>query len=280
MAYKTILAILDSTKNTAQVTNFAIALARKHEAHLIGLHAEAVSSVPIVAPMEIPDPVTLQALQDMAHAETRDIETGFCQLAEREGISCEWRSFITTAGYATSSISETVRSADLVIAGQPDPDSTGNSRADLEQILFDAGRPVMIVPYIYREPQPIRRALIAWNGSREAARAVFDALPLLKAATEVEILTAGPAEEPSETPSVPGGDIAASLARHGVKVTIVSGETNGLSAAAVIENRLSDSSIDLLVMGAYSHSRIWETLFGGVTRTLLDSMSAVTLLSR
>ena len=83
-----------------------------------------------------------------------------------------------------------------------------------------------------------------------------------------------------QSAAIAGAEIAATLARHGCKVTVATGETNGLPAAAVIENRLSDGSIDLLVMGAYTHSRLWEMLLGGVTRTLLDSMTALTLLSR
>jgi nucleotide-binding universal stress UspA family protein len=280
MAYKTILAILDTPKTAQQITDFAIALAKTCDAHVIGLHAEAMAAVPLVAPMEIPDPATVQALQDMAHAETVDVEKIFRGLAEREGISYEWRSFMSSAGFSGSAIIDSARSADLVIAAQGDNSVLSESRSDLENFLFESGRPVLLVPYILKTPKPISRVMIAWNGSREAARATFDALPFLKSAETVEIFCVDPADNATQSADVAGAEIAATLARHGINVTIVSHTTDGLPAAAAIENRLADSSVDLLVMGAYSHKRWWEVLFGGVTRTLLDSMTALTLLSR
>lgn len=280
MSYKTILAVLDSPKNTAQVTRFSIAIARQFDAHLIGMHAETMAAMPLIAPMEIPDPVAVQALQDMAHGETQEIERIFQESGRLEGLSVEWRSFVSTLGYGAGPIVDSARSVDLVIAGQGNPEIPADSHADLERFLFDSGRPVLLVPYIMREPQPIRRVLIAWNGSREAVRATFDALPFLKGAAEVEIFTVNPEETAAQSAGIAGAEIAATLARHGVHATLATEATSGISASAAIENRLSDSSIDLLVMGAYTHSRIWEMLFGGVTRTVLQSMTALTLLSR
>lgn len=280
MTYKTILAVLDTPKNAEQITEFAIALAETFGAHVIGLHAEAVAAVPLVAPMEIPDPATVQALQDMAHAETVDVEKIFRQRAERNGISYEWRSFVSSAGYSGQALVDSARTADLVIAAQGDNSIPSENRADLESFLFESGRPVLLVPFIMKRPADIKRVMVAWNGSREAARATFDALPFLKAAEVVEIFSVDPADTPLQSADLAGAEIAATLSRHGIKVTIVSEGTYNLPASAAIENRLADSSIDLLVMGAYGHKRWWEMLFGGVTRTVLDSMTALTLLSR
>lgn len=280
MGYKTILAVLDTPRNAQQITDFSISLAEQFQAHVIGLHAEALATVPLVAPMEIPDPATVQALQDMAHAETLDVEKIFRERAERNATSYEWRSFVSSAGYNAASLVDSARNCDLVIAAQGENTILSESRADLENFLFESGRPVMLVPYILKEPKPIKRVLIAWNGSREAARATFDALPFLKAAESVEVFTVDPPETRTQSAAMTGAEIAATLARHGVKITVVRQETDNLPASAAIENRLSDSSIDLLVMGAYSHKRWWEMLFGGVTRTVLESMTALTLLSR
>ncbi|MGV8937149.1 MAG: universal stress protein [Allorhizobium sp.] len=280
MGYKTILAILDTPKNAAQISDFAIALAETHGAHVIGLHAEAMAAVPLVAPMEIPDPATVQALQDMAHDETAAVEKIFRDKAERNGVSFEWRSFVSSAGYSTASLIDSARTADLVIAPQGENTVLSESRSDLENFLFESGRPVLLVPYTLKTPMPFKRILIAWNGSREATRATFDALPFLKAAEAVEIFSVNPADNKTQSADYAGAEIATVLARHGVNVTVVRELNEKLPAASAIENRLSDSSIDLLVMGAYSHKRWWEVLFGGVTRTLLDSMTAVTLLSR
>lgn len=280
MGYKTLLAVLDTTKNAQQITDFSISLAEHFKSHVIGLHAEALATVPLVAPMEIPDPSTVQALQDMAHAETLDVEKVFRERAERNGTSFEWRSFVSSAGYSASSLVDSARCVDLVVAAQGENSVLSESRSDLETFLFESGRPVLLVPYILKQPKPIKRVLIAWNGSREAARATFDALPFLVAAESVEVFSVDPPENRSQSAAMAGAEIAATLARHGVNITVVRQESDHLPASAAIENRLSDSSIDLLVMGAYGHKRWWEMLFGGVTRTVLESMTALTLLSR
>jgi nucleotide-binding universal stress UspA family protein len=279
MSYKTILAILDTADNSGVVADFAFAIAAQNNAHVIGLHAETISAVPLVAPMEIPDPVAVQALQDMAHSETTEVERIFRQKANAAGASFEWRSFATSTGYGSAPLIESARSADLLIASQADPAKPSDSHVDVDSFLFESGRPVLMIPYIIRQPKPIKRVLIAWNGSKEASRATFDALPILKAADEVEIFSVDPADT-AQSPLTAGADIAANLARHGVKATLATAESFDKSPSQVIENRLSDSSIDLLVMGAYTHSKLWQMIFGGTTKTLLQSMTALTLLSR
>lgn len=279
MTYKTLLTILDVPENAGIAADFAFALAAGHKAHVIGLHAEIISAVPMVAPMEIPDPIAVQALQDMARTEAVTIEQLFHAKATASGGSFEWRSFTSSVGYASQPLLETARSSDLIVAVQPDPASPSDAHVDVESFLFESGRPVLMVPYILKTPVPIKRVLIAWNGSKEAARATFDAMPFLEAADSVEILSIDPAENASQTP-VTGADIVATLIRHGVKATLTTTASAEKTASQVIENRLSDGSIDLLVMGAYTHSRLWQMIFGGTTKTVLKSMTALTLLSR
>jgi nucleotide-binding universal stress UspA family protein len=279
MAYKTILAVLDTPQNARQITDFGIALAERFSAHLIGVHAETLAAVPLIAPMEIPDPAAVQILQEVAQKETAEVGQIFAQHSSRDGISSEWRSFMSSAGYGSYPVMETARTADLILASQSDP-SHADHRADLETFLFESGRPMLLIPFTIKQPQPIERVLIAWNGSREAARATFDALPFLTAAASVEVLVVDPPERSNPNVQLAGTEIAATLARHGVNVTVSTRGSGGGSAAEAIENRLSDNSINLLVMGGYGHSRWWEMLFGGVTRNILDSMTALTLLSR
>jgi nucleotide-binding universal stress UspA family protein len=279
MGYKTIVAVLDTPDNAGIAADFACALATEHQAHLVGLHAEIVAAVPLVVPMEIPDPVAVQALQDMARAEAHEIEQLFRATAERSGVSFEWANFTTSIGYGSQPLIERARSADLLLAVQPDPAKPSDAHVDVESFLFESGRPVLMVPYIFKTPKPIRRVLIAWNGSKEAARAAFDSMGFLKAADSVEIFSVEHADSTPHAPYAHGADIAATLLRHGVKATHRTTETAD-KAAQVIANRLSDSSIDLLVMGAYTHSRLWQMIFGGTTKTLLQTMTALTLLAR
>ena len=279
MAYKTIVCVLSNAKNAANVLNCAIDLARRNDAHVIGLHVEQISIAPLAAPMAMPDPVSIQALQDAAHQQSEELKAIFDNTCVREGISGEWRNFVSMSGYGTGNSTETLRCADLIVTAQSDP-SYASDDSEIEQVLFESGRPVLLVPYIYKGAKPINRVLVGWNGTREASRAVFDALPLLKQASEVEVFTVDPENTSTQSPELAGAELAATLARHGVKTSVVSVASEGLSAGTVLENRLSDSGIDLLVIGAFSKSRLREMLFGGVTRTLLDSMTALTLMSR
>ena len=279
MTYKTIVIILDAPENAGIASDFGLALAAAHSAHVIGLHAEVVSAMPMVAPMEIPDPIAVQALQDMARTEAVGIEELFRNKAAAAGCSFEWRSFTSSVGYATQPILETVRSADLIIAVQADPANPSDAHIEVESFLFESGRPVLMVPYMRTAPMSIRRVLIAWNGSKEAARATFDALPFLMAADAVEVLSVDPSENANQA-AISGADLTATLIRHGVKATLSKTVSAEKSASQVIETRLVDDSVDLLVMGAYTHSRLWQMIFGGTTKAVLKSMTALTLLSR
>lgn len=279
MTYKTILTILDAPENAGIASDFALALATGHGAHVIGLHAEIVSAVPMVAPMEIPDPIAVQALQDMARTEAVTIEQLFHAKATASGNSFEWRSSASSVGYGAQPLLETARSADLILAVQPDPANPSDAHINIESFLFECGRPVLMVPHTLKTPMPVKRVLIAWNGSKEAARATFDAMPFLEAAESVEILSIDPAESTGQTP-VTGTEITATLIRHGVKARLTASANPEKSAAQLIEHRLSDDSIDLLVMGAYTHSALWRMIFGGTTKAVLKSMTALTLLSR
>ena len=123
-----------------------------------------------------------------------------------------------------------------------------------------------------------RRVIVAWNGSREAARAAFDALPFILEADSTEILLIDPPETPDTAET--GADIAAALARHGAQVTVHTEASDGRATDDVIRDRLAATGADLLVLGAYSHSWFRELLFGGVTRTVLQSMPVTAFLSR
>jgi nucleotide-binding universal stress UspA family protein len=279
MGYKTILSVLDNQKNAQQISDFSLALAEQFGSHVIGLHCEVVAGLPMMAPMEMPDPVAVQAMQDLAEKETAKIAAIFNHAGQREGVSTEWRQIATAIG-ASDFLIDSARCADLLVVAQGENGALSDERSEMEAALFESGRPVLLVPYILKAPKPIKRVLVAWNGSREASRAVFDALPILKQAETVEIFSVVDDANGKAAKDITGSEIATSLARHGVKVSVMEEEKANLGPASHIENRLSDANIDLLVMGAYSHKRWWEVLFGGVTRSVLDSMTALTLLSR
>ncbi|TWG94165.1 nucleotide-binding universal stress UspA family protein [Mesorhizobium sp. J18] len=280
MTYKTLLAVLQSEDDAHRVLDFAIPLAARHSSHLIGLHAEALPMV-YATPMGGPVVDFSMASEEAMETRLQQMRALFTSRVEQEDIAFEWRGMENISGDSCLSARESARSADLVIAQQINPEAPSRAVGNVEILLFETGRPVLFVPYSIAQPRPeFKKVLLAWNGSREASRAAFDALPFMKEAESVEVLSVDPKDSYKQDASVAGAEIAAALARHGVKVTYSSEESGGMSHAEVIENRVSDTDADLLVMGAYGGSRLKEFFFGGVTRTILESMPIPTFMSR
>ncbi|UPA25922.1 universal stress protein [Shinella oryzae] len=280
MTYKTIVAVLSTAEDAGKVTDHALALARRTGGHVIGIHAEAPVVVTLIAPMEYPDPNAVLQLQDRAQQQSRAVEEAFRCRCERDDISYEWRLFTGSAGYASAGVIDSARSADIVLAAQFDPDIDGPAREDIEDLLYESGRPLYLVSNAQAGPAPIERVLVAWNGSRESTRAVFDALPFLTAAREVEIFAIDPPETALQSRDFCGAELAATLARHGVRATVSSGASEGRSVADALNHRATEIDAGLIVMGAYSHSRLRQRLFGGVTSALMRGARVPTLMSR
>lgn len=278
MSYKTILAILRSQDDCEQVLDTAVQLTRQFDAHLIGFNAEAAVRIAYAAPIEIPDATAFKIDQQESKEKMEAIHALFSARCEREDISGEWRTVHSSSGDSAISALPSARCADLVVVRQQHPEKL-NDYADLDALVLESGRPVLFVPYIGRETRPIKHAIIAWNGTRQSARAAFDAMPFLMRADTVEIFCVDPEDNAEQTPAMAGAELAATLTRHGINVTAHTEQTDGLAPASAIENRLSDTGADLLVMGAYSRSRLREYLFGGVTRTIFQSMTNLTLMS-
>jgi nucleotide-binding universal stress UspA family protein len=280
MTYKTITAVLSTADDAEKVTQHALALAERHGAHVIGVHAETPIVVTIAAPMEFPDPNAIMEQQAQAQAVSRSIETTFRTLAQRSGVSHEWRLFTGSAGYSASGIIDSARGSDIVVAVQLDPAGDGPSRADIEDLLYESGRPLCLISDAVAGPEVPGRVLIAWNGTRESARAVFDALPLLKEASEIEIFTVDGHDDATQHAAFSGTEIASTLTRHGLNVTVNSASSNGDTVAHVINRRVSATGANLLVMGAFSHSWLRHRLFGGVTSAMLKDLRVPAIMSR
>lgn len=274
MPFKTILAIIQSLDDVERVSDCASALAVRFESHLIGLHAEALP-VPYTSTIGFPDTELLQASTAINEDRSRKIEEIFHRRIAEAGIVAEWRSLESFSGDSAHSSIASARSCDLVVAMQGGPDGAS---PDVDAVLYEAGRPVLITPREAPALATFRRVIVAWNGSREASRATFDALPFLVEAEGVEVLVVDPPEGLDSSEA--GTDIAAALDRHGVNVTVHSEASGGLATDDVIRSRLAATGADLLVLGAYSHSWFKQLLFGGVTRSVLHSIPVTAFLSR
>jgi nucleotide-binding universal stress UspA family protein len=271
MSYKTIVVHLDNRPRRAERLALAFTLAARFDAHLVALFALEASRIPSYALAEAGDVVREIETRHRAEA-ARAAEAEFRQAERRAAGKAEWR---LSVGDALQAVRLSARYADLVIAGQPEPEDP-LGRAFAGELVLGAGRPVLFVPYAGRFADAGKRVLVAWNASREAARAVSDALPILTRAESVEVVAFEPGGDHGENP---GADIARSLARHGVKATAARDAGRGVDIGARILSRAADSSADLIVMGAYGHSRLLELALGGATRSLLDAMTVPVLMA-
>lgn len=154
MSYKTIVAVLSAAEDAGKVTDHALALARRTGGHVVGIHAESPVVVTLIAPMEYPDPSAVLDLQERARRQSREVEQAFRSRCERDDISYEWRLFTGTAGYASAGVIDSARGADIVIAGQFDPDADGPAQEDIEDLLYESGRRSTSSPM--RRPVPNR----------------------------------------------------------------------------------------------------------------------------
>ncbi|MBA1144615.1 universal stress protein [Mesorhizobium neociceri] len=277
MRFKTIVAILQNEQDAERVLDCAIPLADRFESHLIGIHAEALP-VPYTSATGFPDTEFLQVSADMNRERAEKLEALFLKQIEKSGLSFEWRSFESFSGDSALTGISNVRAADLIIAAQRE--TGGDPSADVDTLVYDAGRPVLVVPHDGPLVTTFKHVLLAWNGSKEAARAAFDALPFIIEAEKTDILVIDPPDTLDENPEAAGAEIAAALSRHGATVSVSVQKSGGIAVDDVIQTRIAETGADLLVLGAYSHSWLRQLLFGGVTRTVLRTVPVAAFLSR
>ncbi len=276
MSYKTILVHLDTDKRVAERIDLAIRLADTFDSHLVGLFALSAPRIPSYALAEA-GPVVVEVEARHRAEATRNAEVMFKSETARHGRSAEWRA---TQRDALAAATLSARYADLVVIGQHEPGNSSGVTPDFaEELVLSAGRPVLLVPYAGHFAQVGRRILVAWNAGQEAARAVTDALPLLTRASTVQVVAFNPAEAGDDHGDIPGADIGLVLARHGVKVSVAQQQSEEVDIGNQLLSRAADVEADLIVMGAYGHSRVRELVLGGVTRTLLDTMTVPVLMS-
>lgn len=276
---KDILVLLDGGKGDAARIDVAAQLAARRDGRLTGLFLSAEPPMPGF--IEAGFPAALRAERGAAAAEeAAAVRRAFEDAARRHGVldHAEWRE---SMGDPTETAALQGRYADLVVAGQPDPDADPDRLTPrVEDLLFECGRPLLIVPYAGRFETVGERIVVAWNASREAARAVGDAMPLLEAARRVTVLAVNPRRDGmAGLGDAPGADIARHLSRHGCVVEAAQVSTDQIDPGEALLNVVSDEAADMVVMGAYGRSRLREMILGGMTRFMLRHATAPVLMS-
>jgi len=276
--YRDILVLAEGRPDDAGTIEYSARLASEFGAHLTG--AFPFPSFPAEGPAAFAIGSAVRnalqvyygevALQEVA------AQTLFERVASAAGLAAEWRTLRAplTEEFATHS-----RYSDLTVLSRRRPIEGATRLSLAHSVVFASGRPVILLPPT--PPRTIaRRVLVGWNASREATRAVSDALPFLVRAEAVQVLIVDPDPSFAGHGPEPGVDLARHLARHDVRVDVRVVDSGSAKTGSTLLTRASAFRADLIVMGAYGHSRLTEFVFGGVTRTALYEADLPVFLSR
>jgi nucleotide-binding universal stress UspA family protein len=281
MPFKDLLVHLDDSAACASRLSAALSLAKRSGASVTGVALALESTISKYVGIDFPTNLN-EAQQEIVKKAADSAIAKFEKAATEAGIKATSQIINCGATKAPAQLSFHARHADMTFMGQPNIHEPGGSfqEALLDGVMFASGRPVYVVPHIGRFDVPVRKAVIGWDGGKKAVRAVNDAIPLLEGrGGEVIVLVLNPEQRRGAHGDRPGEDIAAHLARHGLKATVERQVVQEISIDAAILNYLTDVSADLLIMGAYGHSRLRERAFGGVTSTILQQMTTPVLMA-
>lgn len=279
MGYKTILTVITQPGQTAQL-DAAVALARREDAHLdvfcLGVDHTQTGYYYAGASAYV-----FQEAIDRAMASAEALETEVRSHLGAQDIRWSAESAVAQMGGVGALIAQRARFADLVVLAQPYGEGAApDAEAVVEAALFDGNCPVLILPHGQSDVAGIgRRVIIAWNQSDEALTAIRRARPILKSADLVEITVVDPSPHSPEG-SDPGGALCQMLTRHGIKAEVVVLAKTLPTVSEVLNRRAAETGADLIVMGAYSHSRLREAIMGGATRHMLERAKVPVLMAR
>ncbi|HVZ09419.1 universal stress protein [Rhodopila sp.] len=276
MSLKDILIHLDADPRSAVRLEAAAGLAARHGAFLTGVFVIDIPSTDYfygagfpmagLGPDQLIDTLTAEA-----RAAAEPVEAQFREVLRKANLQGEWR---LVEGHTHAVLSTEARYADVVVVGQPDDPRRSDTRGRLivETVLMTSGRPVLVVPFAGKVEPVTDHVLVAWNASREATRAVHDAMPLLRTAKQITILSINP-RAPIDEDEAPHTDLATHLGRHGVRSDTSHTVAEDIPDGEALLSYASDIGATMIVAGGYGHSRARELVFGGVTRTLLAEMT-------
>jgi nucleotide-binding universal stress UspA family protein len=278
MSYKTILVHVDQSKHAAERIKIAAEIAVAENAHLIGTAMTGISRfVYQDSALDITGTI-LSAQIDSLYENANQALENFDAIAKKMGVLSYDKRLVSDE--PEGGLALQARYCDLVVVGQTDPDELFSSIvSDLpEYVMLNCARPVLMVPYAGRFAHVGTNALVAWDGSTEATRAITNAIPLLKRARNVTVAVFNPSAQYEVHGEQPGADVALYLARHNIKIDVVQQPTE-LDVGNALLSMAADMGSDLIVMGGYGHTRFREVLLGGVTSTMLKTMTIPVLMS-
>lgn len=273
---KDIVVNLTVGQNGGPAGDYAVSVASAFNAHLTGIAFVYDPIVPVSGTGYIPAEVIESQQADHETAAKAAIDR-FASATERAGLSAEPLTLTASLSGAGDQFGRIARRFDLAIVGQGEPETGTVDEIIAETALFESGRPLIMVPYIQKAPLKLDNVMVCWDGSRQAARAVGDVLPLLTKAGRVEIVII--TNERGKQDEIEGADMGQHLARHGLKIDVHRIAGGNIDVADALLSHAADSSADFMVMGGYGHSRLREFVLGGVTHSMFRSLTIPALLS-
>jgi len=279
MPFKSLAVFVDGSDASKQRLDAAISVARCQGAHLTVVAIAEQPAYYYGIGSEVSADIYLQDVERAQEAARALAAAANAQLSA-SGVLGDVRWATGTAAAVGDVAARHARYADLALIGQPsEGDFELVMRKTFEGVLLDSGRPLVVLPQGWNAGSFGKTIVVAWSPRREAARAVSDAMPLIAGAASVHVVTVDPDVGESGHGEEPGADLAASLSRQGVAVTVDQVPSSGQNVAQCIHAHAVDRGADLIVMGGYGHWRLRETLFGGVTRDMLKATSIPLLMS-
>ena len=256
--------------------DYAISVAERFEAHLTGV--AFAGGIPKYMLPDFPAAVLAEILTESERAAKAAIAR-FAAAAKRSGINTEHHLITQSELGPAQTFSTIARRCDLSVLMQSGENDDTNSDLFIETALFGSGRPILVVPYIQKNGVDLNRVICCWDGSRAAARALNDSIPLLAKAGAVELLIVNHDEDKDSEFEFRGIEISNHLARHNIQVELTSLSVGNSDATNIILSHAADCSAGMIVMGGYGHSRVREFMLGGVTRGMLSSMTIPVFMS-
>ncbi len=279
MPLKNILIHLDHTRGSETRLALGLEWARITEAHITAIALVGEVYFPTMAGVSLP-PQLLDEQIKAAEERAKEVLDAARKQAEQAGIAIETRHETAVIDRLPFVFARHARHADVAIVGQPDPEQDDLDATLLAEAAFmDSGRPALVIPYTCALRALPEKILVAWDGSREAVRAVNDALPFLEHAKAVTLLVIDPNRYKDRLGEDPGADMATQLARHNINVTLKTTKSEGLSVAETLQSEAQTAGAEIIVMGGYGHSRLREVLIGGVTHSMLNNSPIALMLS-
>jgi nucleotide-binding universal stress UspA family protein len=269
MTLGTILVCLTTPDHAETLMKLAVPLARKHNAHLVGLHTlEALAIYPSIA-MHIPAPA-FESFNKSQAKEAEAIRDIFDIYTKNEDFPSEWRLLKAQSTSATDRMVESARTVDLVIMSHEDNETERYDQRNARiTVIRSSGRPVIVVPLGYEGPTVGENILLGWSSTREAARASHDLLTVVDEGAAVCVLQVGVAQQ-AALASSDTIELANMYARHGLKVSLEQRDGTTKSVAEIINQTAFEKGTDLIVVGAFGHSKAYDFVVGAATYDLLD----------